>query len=212
MPLVIGLTGGIASGKTTVANLFHDHFGIQLVDADIIAREVVEAGTEGLQAIADHFGTGILTETGELNRARLREKIFSDQSEKEWLNNLLHPMIRQKMQQALTEITSPYALLVIPLLVENQLQFMTDRILVVDVSKKVQIERTMHRDKVSLEQVESILASQASREERLEYADDIIVNNCTNNHINNSEDNNLLPQVTLLHKKYLDICNGYQRA
>lgn len=197
-PLVIGLTGGIASGKTTVANLFRDQFGIQIVDADVVAREVVEPGTEGLQAIATHFGTGILTAEGKLNRARLREKIFTDENEKAWLNNLLHPMIRNKMQLELARVTSPYALLVVPLLVENQLQSMADRILVVDVSKDTQIERTMQRDKVSREQVESILASQASRDDRLKHADDVIENN--------NENNDLLPQVTLLHNKYLNIC------
>ncbi|PWI34571.1 dephospho-CoA kinase [Vibrio albus] len=196
-PLIIGLTGGIASGKTTVANLFHDHFGIDIVDADIIAREVVAPGSQGLKAITEHFGYDILTSQGHLNRAKLREKIFTNVTEKSWLNALLHPMIRDKMQKDLAKVTSPYALLVVPLLVENQLQSMTDRILVIDVSEETQITRTMQRDKVSREQVESILASQVSRDERLKYADDII-------HTDVCDE--VLPQVMQLHQQYLTLC------
>jgi dephospho-CoA kinase len=98
MALVIGLTGGIASGKTTVANLFHDNFNIDIVDADVIAREVVAPGSPGLTAICKHFGTDILSPDGTLNRAKLRERIFTNVTEKNWLNALLHPMIRDKMQ------------------------------------------------------------------------------------------------------------------
>lgn len=197
MALVIGLTGGIASGKTTVANLFHDQFGIDIVDADVIAREVVSPGSPGLTAICKHFGTDILSPDGTLNRAKLRERIFTNVTEKNWLNALLHPMIRDKMQRDLDNVTSPYALLVVPLLVENQLQSMTDRILVIDVSRETQITRTMQRDNVSREQVESILASQVTRDERLKYADDII---CTDVY------DEVLPQVKQLHQQYLHFC------
>ena len=197
MALVIGLTGGIASGKTTVANMFRDQFGIEIVDADVIARRVVEKGSIGLEAIHQHFGDGILTAEGELNRAELRTRIFANEEEKTWVNQLLHPMIRQQMEQDLQRVTSPYALLVVPLLTENNLQHMADRVLVVDVDEETQIERTMSRDKVPMEQAKSILAAQASREQRLAIADDVIKNDAKNQ--------KLLPQITELHKKYLAI-------
>ncbi|MBF9001600.1 dephospho-CoA kinase [Vibrio nitrifigilis] len=195
MSFIIGLTGGIASGKTTVANIFHQHFAIDIVDADIVAREVVAPGTPGLKAIVDHFGEAILTEQYELNRAKLREKIFLNTDEKEWLNKLLHPMIRQQMLVELAQVTSPYALLVVPLLVENNLGSMANRILVVDVPEAVQLRRTMQRDNVDEHQARSILAAQASRDERLACADDVINNNLGNDQ--------LLPQITELHQKYL---------
>lgn len=197
MAIIIGLSGGIASGKTTVANLFNEHFNIDIVDADIVAREVVALGSDGLKQIAEHFGESILLEDGTLNRSRLRELIFSAPKEKQWLNDLLHPMIRDKIDSDLSKITSPYGLLVAPLLVENQMQGMADRVLIVDVPAEVQIERTMNRDNVSREQVASILKSQASREQRLAVADDVI-----KNHTKNQE---LLPQITDLHQKYLAI-------
>ena len=197
MAIIIGLSGGIASGKTTVANLFNEHFNIDIVDADIVAREVVAVGSDGLKQITDHFGEAILLEDGALNRSKLRELIFSDPTEKQWLNDLLHPMIRNKIDSDLSKVTSPYGLLVAPLLVENQMQSMADRVLIVDVPAEVQIERTMSRDNVSREQVASILKSQASREQRLAVADDVI-----KNHTKNQE---LLPQITDLHQKYLAI-------
>ena len=197
MAIIIGLSGGIASGKTTVANLFNEHFNIDIVDADIVAREVVAVGSDGLKQITDRFGETILLEDGSLNRSKLRELIFSDPTEKQWLNDLLHPMIRNKIDSDLSKVTSPYGLLVAPLLVENQMQSMADRVLIVDVPTEVQIERTMSRDNVSREQVASILKSQASREQRLAVADDVI-----KNHTKNQE---LLLQITDLHQKYLAI-------
>lgn len=195
MTYVIGLTGGIASGKTTVANLFNHHFGIEIVDADIVAREVVAQGSEGLTQIAERFGTDILLDDGQLNRAKLREIIFADLSQKQWLDSLLHPMIRHQMQKQLTEVKSDYALLVIPLMVENQLQAMANRVLVVDVDEQIQIERTMKRDDVSKQQAHSILKSQATRQQRLAIADDVIKNH--------SQNGQLLSQITDLHQKYL---------
>jgi len=197
MATIIGLTGGIASGKTTVADLFQEHFNIEIVDADIVAREVVALGSDGLRQITEHFGEAILLEDGTLNRAKLREQIFSNPEDKTWLNALLHPMIRNKIEEGLTNIRSPYGLLVAPLLIENQMQGMADRVLIVDVPKEVQIERTMNRDNVSEEQVKAILKSQASREQRLAVADDVI-----KNHTKNQD---LLPQITELHQKYLAI-------
>ena len=200
MALVIGLTGGIASGKTTVANLFQQEFGIEIVDADIVAREVVEPGTDGLKAITNRFGEQILDDLGNLNRSKLRDVIFSQPEQKEWLNNLLHPMIRREMLKQLDDVQSAYALLVIPLMVENGLQSLADKVLVVDVDKETQLQRTVVRDKVNQSQVEAILASQATREQRLAIADYVIKNNATNE--------KLLPQITELHQKFLEICSA----
>ncbi len=202
MTLVIGLTGGIASGKTTVANLFRDQYTIDIVDADIVAREVVEPGSAGLQAICARYGKNILWDDGSLNRAALREIIFTDIKEKQWLDSLLHPMIRESMQIQLQQVQSDYALLVIPLMVENNLQQLADHILVVDVDEEIQIQRTVNRDGVSREQAESILRSQASRAERLAIADDVITNS--------SQNQQLLPQVAKLHKKYLEMSMANQ--
>ncbi|HBC3424877.1 TPA: dephospho-CoA kinase [Vibrio parahaemolyticus] len=198
MALVIGLTGGIANGKTTVANLFKQQFKIDIVDADIVAREVVEPGTPGLNAIIQHFGQDITHDDNTLDRAKLREKIFSNPEEKAWLNSLLHPIIREKMIEDLQQVTSDYALLVVPLLVENNLDSLCDRVLVVDVEPETQISRTVKRDNVSEEQAHAILASQASRQQRLDIADDVVKNN--------PNDPDLLLQITDLHEKYLAMC------
>lgn len=198
MAFVIGLTGGIASGKTTVANLFKQQFKIDIVDADIVAREVVEPETPGLNAIIERFGADIVHDDQTLDRAKLREKIFSNPEEKAWLNGLLHPMIREKMIEDLEQVTSDYALLVVPLLVENKLDSLCDRVLVVDVDPQTQISRTVKRDNVSEEQANAILASQASREQRLALADDVVKNN--------PDDPDLLLQITDLHEKYLAMC------
>ncbi|GGK35651.1 dephospho-CoA kinase [Aliivibrio fischeri] len=195
MSYVVAITGGIGSGKTTVADRFQALYNINIVDADIIAREVVNPGTEGLTQIEQHFGPQILLNDGHLNRAKLRECIFSEPSEKQWLNDLLHPLIRSEMQRQIALSTSEYTLLVVPLLVENKLQYLANRVLVVDVLEQTQINRTVNRDKVNHQQVKAILASQASREERLAAADDII---------NNDQQNNDLDmKISLLHEKYL---------
>ncbi|MEZ8099708.1 dephospho-CoA kinase [Vibrio bivalvicida] len=197
MTLVIGITGGIASGKTTVADLFHQNFGIEIVDADIVARQVVEPESQGLKAIEQHFGDSVIQQDGTLDRAKLRKIIFSNPSQKEWLNHLLHPMIRTEMMTQLAEVKSDYALLVIPLMVENNLQSLADKVLVVDVDEKTQIQRTIERDHVDAAQAKAILSSQASREQRLAIADYVIKNN--------TENQKLLSQITELHKKFLEI-------
>ncbi|WP_445777841.1 dephospho-CoA kinase [Shewanella sp.] len=191
---VVGLTGGIASGKTTVANLFAE-FGIELVDADVIAREVVAKGSAGLTAIVDHFGDEILLANGQLDRATLRNKVFNNETQRLWLNNLLHPMIRQKMLDQVQASTSKYVIMVVPLLFENQLDSLVSTTLVVDISPELQISRTMQRDGVSQQQVEHILASQMSRQQRIDKANHII---------DNQGDIELLrSQVTHLHQLFL---------
>lgn len=176
MGYIVALTGGIGSGKSTVADAF-SRLGIVIVDADIIARQVVEPQTPGLRAIEAHFGKDIINSDGTLNRRLLRERIFSRPEEKTWLNALLHPMIHQETQRQISAATSPYVLWVIPLLVENQLQHKANRILVIDVLPETQLQRTMLRDNVTRQHAEQILAAQATREARLAVADDVIDNN-----------------------------------
>ncbi|MCD9472275.1 dephospho-CoA kinase [Photobacterium phosphoreum] len=199
MTVVIGLTGGIGSGKTTVANLFGD-YGIDLIDADIIARDVVAIGSRGLCRIIEKFGNSILLNDGNLDRSQLRAAIFSDPHLKNWLNQLLHPLIREQMLADIDRATSPYCLLIVPLMVENNLQTLTDRLLVVDVDQQTQIMRTQQRDNVSLEQIKNILAAQASRQQRLDAADDIICNN--------GDNQALLTQVAQLHQHYLALAQA----
>ncbi|MCQ4346123.1 dephospho-CoA kinase [Pseudomonas stutzeri] len=175
-PWTLGLTGGIGSGKSAAA----DHFaslGVHLVDADQAARWVVEPGRPALTHIVDRFGAQILQEDGALDRAALRARIFQAPEERRWLEQLLHPLIRAEMRCALEEARSPYAILVSPLLVESAAQRqMSQRVLVVDVPQEVQIQRTVQRDRVPEEQVRAILQAQASREERLSHAHDVLVN------------------------------------
>ena len=175
MKYTVALTGGIGSGKSTVADAFA-HLGVNVIDADVIARQVVEPGTPALDAIAERFGQQILNEDGTLNRRALREHIFAHAMDKIWLNALLHPKIQQETRRQMQLATSSYILWVVPLLVENRLSAKADRVLVVDVPKETQIERTMLRDRVSRQHAEHILAAQATREQRLAVADDVIEN------------------------------------
>ncbi|PKH05085.1 dephospho-CoA kinase [Moritella sp. Urea-trap-13] len=192
---VVGLTGGIASGKTTVADLIASE-GINLVDADIVARQVVAIGSQGLAQISAHFGEHILLDDGSLNRGLLREKIFSDNANKQWLNDLLHPLIRTELLAQLAASDSPYTLLVVPLLVENKLTTLCNHVLVVDVDEQLQIQRTMARDNVSEQQVKAILESQASRQQRLAAADSVVVNN---------DRQQLVKDTAVLHQKFLEL-------
>lgn len=172
---VLGLTGGIGCGKTAVSNML-EALGICVVDADIIARQVVEPGSEGLKAIVAHFGADILLADGNLNRSALRKLVFSNTEYKNWLNALLHPLIRQQIITDLNNATSPYVVLVAPLLFENGLDKYCNRTLLIDVPENVQIERTVKRDNISLKQVNSIIAAQMSREQKQQQADDILDN------------------------------------
>ncbi|TMO95129.1 dephospho-CoA kinase [Pseudoalteromonas sp. S3260] len=173
---VLGLTGGIGCGKTAVSDMLAAQ-GITIVDADIVARQVVESGTDGLKAIIAHFGTDILDEHGALNRGELRSRIFSNPEQKTWLNALLHPLIRTKLLTDLKNAQSDYVVLVAPLLFENGLDGYCHRTLLIDVPKEVQIARTTQRDKISIEQAEQIIDAQMSREHKQQKADDILNNN-----------------------------------
>lgn len=191
---VVGVTGGIGSGKTTVTNRFAEH-GIDIIDADIIARDVVAPDSEALAAISKHFGPTIVDANGHLDRAALRQRIFANAAEKTWLNGLLHPLIRQQIEAALQAAASPYCILVAPLLLENKLTYLTDRVLVVDVSVETQIERTMARDENEQVQVEAIIAAQMDRDSRLAQADDVV-----NNELSRAE---VYDAVDRLHQQYL---------
>ncbi|MCU7651021.1 dephospho-CoA kinase [Pseudomonas piscis] len=174
-PWILGLTGGIGSGKSAAAQHFID-LGIHVIDADHAARWVVEPGRPALEQIARHFGEGVLQADGQLDRAALRKLIFEDPQQRRWLEALLHPLIAEEIASHLAQAQSPYAILVSPLLVESGQARMTQRILVIDAPQQLQIERTLLRDQVSEQQVQAILQAQASREERLRNADDVLVN------------------------------------
>jgi len=173
--MIIGLTGGIGSGKTAVSETF-EKLGITVVDADLASRVVVEKGKPCLEEIAKHFGDDILNENDELNRAKLREIIFNSDSEKSWLESLLHPAIAEQIKDELNASKSPYTILVSPLLLETNQRDFCDKVLVVDVPIELQMERTTKRDGVSEDQVKSIIKSQINRDERLQLADEIILN------------------------------------
>lgn len=174
--MIIGLTGGIGSGKTAVSDSF-EALGITIVDADLASRVVVEKGKPSLGSIEEHFGNEILTPEGELDRAKLREIIFNSDSEKQWLESLLHPAIANQIQEELSSSKSPYTILVSPLLFETNQKEFCSKVLVVDVPVETQVSRTLERDGVSEEQVNSIINSQIDREKRLELADEVILNN-----------------------------------
>ena len=174
-PWILGLTGGIGSGKSAAAERFVE-LGVHLVDADQAARWVVEPGRPALASIVERFGAGVLLEDGTLNRSALRERIFSDPTQRRWLEQLLHPLIGQEIFNYLAKARSPYAVYVSPLLIESGQYQKTQRILVIDVPQSVQIARTLQRDDTSEAQVQAILTAQLSREERLRHADDVVVN------------------------------------
>jgi dephospho-CoA kinase len=191
---VVGVTGGIGSGKTAVTNIFAE-LGIAIVDADVASRVVVEPGQPALVEIAAHCGPDILLPDGTMDRAAMRQRIFSDPAEKQWLEQLLHPLINIEIHRQLAAAGSPYAIFVSPLLVEGSHGELCDRLLVVDVPEHLQLARTMARDQNDAEQVKRIMASQASREQRLARADDVIENNGTLAQ--------LREHVDALHQRYL---------
>ncbi|MFK0572163.1 dephospho-CoA kinase [Endozoicomonas sp.] len=173
-PLTIGVTGGIGCGKTAVTDYFASK-GITIVDADIAARVVVEAGKPALVEIEQRYGSDILI-SGSLDRKKLRTIIFDDANEREWLEKLLHPLIREQIIHELNNAESIYAVLVSPLILETNQHELVDRVLVVDVPEKVQIERTMARDNMTEEQTRQIINSQIQREQRVAKADDVVDN------------------------------------
>jgi dephospho-CoA kinase len=192
--LRIGLTGGIASGKSTVAQRFTD-LGVPVIDADVAARAVVASGTPGLARVIDRFGPGVLAENGELDRRALRDLIFSNPGARRDLESILHPLIRTDMESSAEQAVGPYIVMAIPLLIEGGPSDRVDRILVVDVDEAVQLRRVMERDGCTAEQAHAILASQASRSARLAAADDVLQNAGTVT--------DLRQAVDRLHERYL---------
>jgi dephospho-CoA kinase len=198
-PLRIGLTGGIASGKSAVARFFADR-GIAVIDTDEIAREVVQPGTPGLAAIAQQFGTAILQEDGSLNREKLRKIIFDDPEAREALNNILHPLIRSRAADLAQASEGPYVIIAIPLLAETGFSDLVDRVLVVDCAVNTQQERLMSRDGETAASARRILAAQATREQRLAIADDVVSNN--------GSLEELALAVDDLHRRYMRLNSG----
>lgn len=193
---VVGLTGGIGSGKSTVARMF-GALGVHWVDADDVAREVVEPGTPALARIAEHFGAEILQADGSLDRARLRTIVFEHPDERAWLEGLLHPVIREELMRQLqpADYALPYILLVSPLLLETDQHQLAEKVVVVDVPVEVQLARTMARDDNDQAQVERIIAAQMPREKRLQKADEVVDNNTMLSDVER--------QVSELHKKFM---------
>jgi len=195
----IGLTGGIASGKSTVAHLFAQH-GIGIIDADLIAREIVLPGQSAYKAIVAHFGENILEDHGNINRIKLKEIVFNHKEERLWLEKLLHPLIRNEMIARSNKVPSPYCIEVIPLLIETLPYPELNRILVVDVSVDTQIKRLKEREKLEDTLIKEILTAQISREERLSHADDVIENE--------GDLSSLTQAVNRLHQRYLQYCSA----
>lgn len=196
LPLTIGLTGGIGSGKSAVSQLFTD-LGVPVIDTDLLSRELVQQGSSTLSKIKDYFGDTIIFKSGELNRKKLREIIFKDKAKKLWLEELLHPQIKQLLLEQLKNYNETYVVVVVPLLLEGDNYNFIDRVLVVDCSESLQLTRAIARDRSSSDEIEKIIASQMPRANRLALADDIIVNE--------SSLELLKEQVLELHEKYQHI-------
>ena len=196
---VVGLTGGIGSGKTVASDRFEE-LGVKVVDADIASRVVVEIGKPALSSIEDEFGSDVISDDGSLNRAKLREIIFKDDEAKSWLESLLHPLIGQHILDEIASATSKYVILVSPLLFETTQFQMCNRTLLIDVPKDIQILRTAKRDKVPESQVEKIIVSQMDRDQKISKADDVIVND--------GEIGDLISKIDKIHQRYIELADG----
>lgn len=195
-PFIVGLTGGIASGKSTVADYFAD-LGVPVIDTDAVAREVVTPGSPALDEIRAEFGDSVIAEDGSLDRQAMRHIVFNDDDRRLALEAILHPKIREATFDQVTDTNGPYVVVVVPLLFESPMKESMNRILVVDCSEETQIQRLMARDDESREQARRIMATQASREERLSIADDVISNDGARHESRAA--------VMLVHETYLDL-------
>ena len=193
---VLGITGGIGSGKTAVTDIFSE-LNIDVIDADIASRKAVEKGSSSLKEIEDHFGSEIILNDGNLDRQKLREVIFDKEEEKDWLEKLLHPQILKIINSELAESRTSYTILVSPLLFETGQYKLCSRTLLVDVEEKLQIARASKRDNVSEDQIKSIIEAQMPRSEKITLANDIVTNNGT------LED--LRKEIISLHNNYLKL-------
>jgi dephospho-CoA kinase len=200
MTFAVGLTGGIGSGKTIVAGLFASH-GAALVDTDEISRQLTAPDQPAVAAIAERFGQEFVARDGSLDRARMRRLVFDNPSHRKDLEALLHPLIRQESTRRIRDVTAPYVVVVVPLLVESTgYSGIIDRILVVDCDPETQISRVMRRSGLTRNEVLAIMSSQVSREQRLRAADDIIYND--------SDIETLRTQIQALHSKYLGLATS----
>ncbi len=197
--LIIGLTGGIGSGKSTAAQLFANK-NIPIIDTDTIARTLTTRDSPALEAIVQHFGPDILQADQTLNRKKLREIIFKNQNERQWLEKLLHPLIRAEMRRQIALYKAPYCIVVIPLLTESTPDPIIQRILVIDATKAQQMARTKKRDELPAETVSAIFQAQSSREKKIHLADDIIDNSGTID--------DLATQINALHQTYLSLAKN----
>lgn len=197
--LIIGLTGGIGAGKTTVSDWFSEQ-GVSIVDADVVAREVVAPGSDCLHQLAEHFGSAVLHDDGSLNRSELRALMFSDENHTAAVNAIMHPMIRTELMRQLQHASASadlYCILVAPLLLENKLDALVDRVLVVSLSPEQQVQRVAKRDQRPSAEIENIIAAQLRPEQRLAMADDIIDNN--------GSLGDIYRQCGVIHQQYLRI-------
>ncbi|MEO8012004.1 MAG: dephospho-CoA kinase [Dokdonella sp.] len=195
----VALTGGIASGKSEVERRFAAR-GVEIIDADLVAREVIAVGTPGLHEIVEAFGVEVLDNDGSLDRKAMRERVFADANARHRLESIIHPRVRKTLQERSAAVRSVYAMLVIPLFVESGDYHWVDRVLVVDVPRTVQIARLLARDGVTPELAESMLDAQASREQRLAIADDVLDNN--------GDLASLDSKIEILHRNYLSLAGS----
>ncbi len=198
-PLHVGLTGGIGSGKTTVSNIFAE-LGVPVIDADVIARQVVKAGQPAFEKIVNFFGETILDENGELNRSEMRKLVFNDSEARTRLESFTHPEIQAEMSRLSEQVSYPYCIISSPLLLESRAAHKLDKILVIDLPESEQIQRASMRDRSNPADIKKIVRSQLDRETRLKFADDIIRND--------TDLSNLREQVENIHMKYLAIAES----
>ena len=195
-PFVVAITGGIGSGKTTIADIFAERHGVSIIDADIVAREVVEPGTTGFKRVVESFPADVISQNGQLDRRKLKSIVFTDESKRRTLESILHPIISQEIRNQIFDINSPYCILGIPLLKKtNDNLKLIDRILVVDCPEEVQIKRVIARDTLTYDEVIAIMKTQPSREERLAMADDVL--------LNDGEKTGLVVQIDTFNTLYL---------
>lgn len=194
--MIVGLTGGIGSGKSAAANFFQNE-GITVIDADDLSREVIEEGTPGFASIVEYFGSKIIDSDGSINREHLRKEVFDDDKKKKLLESIIHPLVRELMVKKIAASKSPYSIVMVPLIFETNSMSNYNRILVIDCDPKIQLERAMLRDNNSKAQIKKIMDSQCSREERISIANDIIPNN--------DSLENLKIRSIAMHKFYLSL-------
>jgi len=196
----VALTGGIAAGKTAVSDYFQT-LGVPVIDTDIISRQIVEPGQSAFKAIVEQFGSELLSQDSRLNRKALREIVFNQPEKRRQLENITHPAIHQAVMIQLKSLQANYVILVIPLLVESGNKYQQDRVLLVDIPESLQIQRVMQRDQISEQQAKQILQAQSTRQQRLDIADDVIVNS--------GDISNLQQQIAELHRKYLALAAAH---